>query len=672
MADAGYLELEQGSEPSTPSMDLHKIYVDQVDEVVKHKLPDGSVVSLEGNNGTVTSVDVSVPVAEFTSSNGPITSSGTIAITKNNQNSNTVWAGPSSGSPNPPTFRSLVDDDIPNIDFSKITTGTVPIARGGTNSSTALNNNRVMQSFAGAIVEANAITVNRAVISDANGIPTHSPTTSTEIGYSSGVTSSIQTQINAKADSTTVTAGLALKADKAGDTFTGPVIAKGNNTGTGYINYEAQTAAPSTPTSGFRLFANALGKLTWKGTNGFLRTFDGTANTADRTYVLPDQDATLMVNPMTTVGDSIYGATSGNPTRLPIGTTGQGFRVTSGLPAWGTREAAPFGDANLGDVTLTGLFNALGVGHFNTLAINGAGQYITNGYPIFCKTLDLRGASANAISWNGANGNSSTAAAGGTAGGAQANTYYGGGGNGTAGGAGSTNAGVQAGAPTAQNPSNGGSGGTGRAGGTATSAGGALRAGAGASNPVRYATPVFNFIRGISLINGGAGGAGGGGGGGTGAVSGFGGGAGGSGGGIVAIFCETLITDGTTAASAISANGGNAGNSATATNLNTASGGGGGGGGGGYVYLVYATKSGAAVSALIRANGGTGGNSGNGNGTGGAGNAGDGGDSGYIDVININTLTGIHVSTSPGATGGNAVGSTGATGGAGGTSTVSL
>lgn len=84
-------------------------------------------------------------------------------------------------------------------------TGTVAIANGGTNSTTALNNNRVMQSSGGAIVEAAAITAARALISDANGIPTHSAVTSTELGYLTGVTSAIQTQIDTKAPSASPT-----------------------------------------------------------------------------------------------------------------------------------------------------------------------------------------------------------------------------------------------------------------------------------------------------------------------------------------------------------------------------------------------------------------------------------------------------------------------------------
>jgi hypothetical protein len=46
------------------------------------------------------------------------------------------------------------------------------------------------------IDDAAAITASRALISDINGIPTHSATTSTELGYVSGVTSAIQTQLN--------------------------------------------------------------------------------------------------------------------------------------------------------------------------------------------------------------------------------------------------------------------------------------------------------------------------------------------------------------------------------------------------------------------------------------------------------------------------------------------
>lgn len=65
-------------------------------------------------SGTVTSVDLSVPT-EFTLSGNPITTAGTIVISKSNQAANLVYAGPSSGPAAQPTFRALVAADISGI-----------------------------------------------------------------------------------------------------------------------------------------------------------------------------------------------------------------------------------------------------------------------------------------------------------------------------------------------------------------------------------------------------------------------------------------------------------------------------------------------------------------------------------------------------------------------------
>ena len=73
-------------------------------------------------------------------------------------------------------------------------------------------------------------------------------------------------------------------------------VAGGSLTGTGGAGFYGaipQSSAPSTPASGFRLYANASGLLEWKGTNGFTRTFDGSANTADRAYTLPNSSGTI-------------------------------------------------------------------------------------------------------------------------------------------------------------------------------------------------------------------------------------------------------------------------------------------------------------------------------------------------------------------------------------------
>jgi hypothetical protein len=78
-----------------------------------------------------------------------------------------------------------------SIAWSKIATG---------------NNYRLIATNgSGAASEASAITASRALISDANGIPTHATTTATEIGYVNGVTSAIQTQLDAKVAKSTLT-----------------------------------------------------------------------------------------------------------------------------------------------------------------------------------------------------------------------------------------------------------------------------------------------------------------------------------------------------------------------------------------------------------------------------------------------------------------------------------
>lgn len=84
-----------------------------------------------GGGGTVTSVGMTVP-SILSVSGSPITSSGTFAITLATQTANLVFASPSSGGASAPTFRALVANDIPGLDAGKITSGILPISRGGT------------------------------------------------------------------------------------------------------------------------------------------------------------------------------------------------------------------------------------------------------------------------------------------------------------------------------------------------------------------------------------------------------------------------------------------------------------------------------------------------------------------------------------------------------------
>jgi hypothetical protein len=72
-------------------------------------------------SGTVTSVGLSLP-AQFTVTNSPVTSSGTLTGAWNTQTANYVLAGPTTGAAAVPTFRALVAADIPALPYG---TGTV-------------------------------------------------------------------------------------------------------------------------------------------------------------------------------------------------------------------------------------------------------------------------------------------------------------------------------------------------------------------------------------------------------------------------------------------------------------------------------------------------------------------------------------------------------------------
>lgn len=79
----------------------------------------GSGISITNGSGTISianagviSVGLSLP-SIFTVSNSPVTTTGTLTATLATQSINTVFAGPSTGSAAAPTFRTLVDADIP-------------------------------------------------------------------------------------------------------------------------------------------------------------------------------------------------------------------------------------------------------------------------------------------------------------------------------------------------------------------------------------------------------------------------------------------------------------------------------------------------------------------------------------------------------------------------------
>lgn len=63
--------------------------------------------------------------------------------------------------------------------------------------------------------------------------------------------------------------------------------------GGGYIEYPSQSSAPSAPVGGFRQYADSSGRFSWiRASDGFIRSFDATL-TADRVYTLPNASMTF-------------------------------------------------------------------------------------------------------------------------------------------------------------------------------------------------------------------------------------------------------------------------------------------------------------------------------------------------------------------------------------------
>lgn len=85
----------------------------------------GNLSWSSAGSGSVTSLAITAPT-EFVVSGSPITTAGTIALTKANQTANQVYAGPTAGAAAQPSFRSLVLADLPLLSPADVQLGDVP------------------------------------------------------------------------------------------------------------------------------------------------------------------------------------------------------------------------------------------------------------------------------------------------------------------------------------------------------------------------------------------------------------------------------------------------------------------------------------------------------------------------------------------------------------------
>jgi len=92
--------------------------------------PSFTITSNDTYVGTVTSVGLSMPT-QFTVTNSPVTSSGTLTAAWNTQTATYVLAGPTSGAAAVPTFRALVAGDVPALSYVSSVSATAPITSTG-------------------------------------------------------------------------------------------------------------------------------------------------------------------------------------------------------------------------------------------------------------------------------------------------------------------------------------------------------------------------------------------------------------------------------------------------------------------------------------------------------------------------------------------------------------
>ena len=204
-----------------------------------------------GNTRTITVPDASVNLGALTNSN--ISGSAAIDYSKLNLSS------------------SILNADVnasAAIAYSKLNLGT-SIVNSDINASAGIALNKLA-----------ATTVSRALVSDSSGFVAPSTTTSTEIGYVNGVTSSIQTQLDAKILKSTLSAKGSIVSGSAANTpFDVTVGSDGqvltaDSASTGGVKWAAATAAPISSHE-----ISNLGFSTSVGSNALtisLKQFDGT------------------------------------------------------------------------------------------------------------------------------------------------------------------------------------------------------------------------------------------------------------------------------------------------------------------------------------------------------------------------------------------------------------
>jgi hypothetical protein len=194
------------------------------------------------------------------------------------------------------------------------------------------------------VMQDTAVTASRALVTDANGLPAASATTSTELGYVSGVTSAIQTQINGLANtSLSNLSAVALNAN------INPASDNGASLGTNNTRFNALIAShvsaynSTTATDAITMQTSPASNIPQVST---LSLMLGSGATTDLAVQTPSKTSANSKNIYIATGNTTTSGNSGNITVIPgtaAGTRGKiqfqdGSQGTSGQ-VWTSTDA---------------------------------------------------------------------------------------------------------------------------------------------------------------------------------------------------------------------------------------------------------------------------------------------------------------------------------------------
>lgn len=217
--------------------------------------------------------------------------------------------------------------------------------------STIVNAN-VSASAAIAVSKLAALTVSRAVVTDSSGFLAAATTTAAEIGFVNGVTSAIQTQLNAKTTNPLTTIGDMIYATATATPATPVRLPRGSADevlvmGGASLPIWAQLANSSITAAAAialtKLAATTASRALVSDGSGFITAATTTATEIGYvngvTSAIQTQLDTKTTNPLTTTGDLVYASNTATPAtaaRLGVGSASTVLVVAGGLPTWNT------------------------------------------------------------------------------------------------------------------------------------------------------------------------------------------------------------------------------------------------------------------------------------------------------------------------------------------------